>query len=85
MIHDFLSIVLDEATAAMDMETDTLIQKTIRREMGDCTVIAIAHRLKTIMDSDRVIVLDHGRIKECDSPSRLMADPSTVFFSLATL
>ncbi|XP_074603021.1 multidrug resistance-associated protein 1-like [Brevipalpus obovatus] len=76
-------LLLDEATAAIDMETDALIQKTIRQEMKSCTVITIAHRLNTIMDSDRVIVLDHGSIKECDSPSRLINDPDTVFYSLA--
>ena len=75
--------VLDEATAAIDMETDALIQKTIRKEMKDCTVLTIAHRLNTIMDSDRVMVLDQGKLIEFDSPDNLLRNPGTVFYSLA--
>lgn len=65
-------LVLDEATAAVDLETDELIQQTIRREFADRTVITIAHRLNTIMDYDRVLVLDSGAIVELDSPSNLL-------------
>ncbi|XP_008280640.1 ATP-binding cassette sub-family C member 2 [Stegastes partitus] len=64
-------LILDEATAAVDLETDDLIQKTIREEFSYCTVLTIAHRLHSIMDSSRVMVLDAGKIVEFDSPSNL--------------
>ncbi|XP_008943924.1 PREDICTED: canalicular multispecific organic anion transporter 1 [Merops nubicus] len=65
-------LILDEATAAVDLETDHLIQTTIRGEFADCTVLTIAHRLHTIMDSNRVMVLQAGRIVEYDSPEELL-------------
>ncbi|XP_015764590.1 PREDICTED: multidrug resistance-associated protein 1-like [Acropora digitifera] len=66
-------LVLDEATAAVDLETDELIQQTIRREFSDRTIFTIAHRLNTIMDYTRVMVLDNGSIIEFDSPNSLIA------------
>ncbi|NXK86155.1 MRP1 protein, partial [Formicarius rufipectus] len=65
-------LVLDEATASVDMETDTFVQSTIKREFHTCTVLTIAHRLHTVMDSDRVLVLDAGRILEYDTPQNLL-------------
>ncbi|KFQ48159.1 Canalicular multispecific organic anion transporter 1, partial [Nestor notabilis] len=65
-------LILDEATAAVDLETDHLIQTTIRSEFADCTVLTIAHRLHTIMDSNRVMVLQAGRIVEFDIPEELL-------------
>ncbi|XP_058696895.1 ATP-binding cassette sub-family C member 2 [Poecile atricapillus] len=65
-------LILDEATAAVDLETDHLIQTTIRSEFADCTVLTIAHRLHTIMDSNRVMVLHAGQIVEFDSPEELL-------------
>ncbi|KAJ8967485.1 hypothetical protein NQ314_002799 [Rhamnusium bicolor] len=75
-------LVLDEATAAVDLETDDLIQRTIREEFKNCTVLTIAHRLNTIMDSDRVIVLDKGQIVEFDTPSNLLTDSNTIFYGM---
>ena len=75
--------MMDEATAAVDFETDALIQKTIRTEFKDRTVLTIAHRINTIIDYDRVMVLDAGRVIEFDSPQALLADQRSVFFSLA--
>ncbi|XP_011636993.1 multidrug resistance-associated protein 1 isoform X2 [Pogonomyrmex barbatus] len=76
-------LILDEATAAVDLETDDLIQTTIRQEFKDCTVLTIAHRLNTILDSDRVIVLDKGLIVEYDSPEVLLRNSSSSFYSMA--
>lgn len=75
--------MLDEATAAVDLETDDLVQATIRKEFADCTVLTIAHRLNTIMDSNRVMVLGAGEIVEYDSPEKLLADQTSVFYGMA--
>lgn len=72
-------LVLDEATAAIDLETDDLIQKTIRTEFDGCTIITIAHRLNTILDYDRVLVLSEGRVAELDSPKVLMNKNGSIF------
>lgn len=76
-------LVLDEATAAVDVETDELIQRTIRREFSSCTIMTIAHRLHTILDYDRVLVLQHGRLAEYNSPRVLLQDANTLFYSMA--
>ncbi|XP_069785764.1 ATP-binding cassette sub-family C member 3 isoform X2 [Narcine bancroftii] len=75
-------LILDEATAAIDLETDDLIQSTIRTQFDNCTVLTIAHRLNTILDYDRVLVLDKGSIAEFDSPSNLMAQKG-IFYNMA--
>merc|ERR1740131_246385 len=72
-------LVLDEATAAVDLETDDLVQATIRKEFAGCTVMTIAHRLNTIMDYDRIMVLDKGELVEFDTPSSLLANPDSIF------
>lgn len=68
---------------AVDLETDSLIQSTIRTQFSHCTVLTIAHRLNTILDSDRVLVLDAGMVAEFDSPKNLLADSTSIFYSLA--
>nr|CAD7402137.1 unnamed protein product [Timema poppensis] len=76
--------ILDEATAAVDLETDDWIQKTIRSEFETCTVLTIAHRLNTVLDSDRVIVLDKGCVIECDPPYKLLKDETSLFYVAAS-
>lgn len=66
-------MVLDEATANVDMETDDKIQSLIKENFQNCTIITIAHRLNTIADYDKVIVLDAGTVLESESPFRLLA------------
>ncbi|CAH2350549.1 multiple drug resistance-associated protein-like transporter 1 [[Candida] railenensis] len=75
-------LLLDEATAAVDVQTDKIIQETIRNSFKDKTILIIAHRLETIMDSDRVLVLDLGQVKEFDSPENLLKDKEGIFYSL---
>merc|ERR1712176_243001 len=75
-------LVMDEATASIDNETDSIIQRMIRENFGDATVLTIAHRLNTIMDSDRILVLDDGHIAELDTPENLLAKESGHFKDL---
>lgn len=75
-------LVLDEATANVDHKTDSLIQQTIRSKFADCTVLTIAHRLNTIMDSDRVLVLDAGQVIEFDHPYKLLENEYGTFTSM---
>ncbi|KAF9419224.1 hypothetical protein HW555_004151 [Spodoptera exigua] len=75
-------LIMDEATANVDPQTDALIQKTIRKQFATCTVLTIAHRLNTIMDSDRVLVMDQGVAAEFDHPYILLSNPNSKFSSM---
>ncbi|KAL8569306.1 hypothetical protein ACOMHN_024254 [Nucella lapillus] len=75
-------LVLDEATAAVDVETDALIQTTVREAFNHCTVLSIAHRLHTILDYDRILVLDSGRVLEFDTPQNLQNNTESVFTAM---
>lgn len=75
-------LMLDEATANVDPQTDSLIQRTIRTKFAPCTVLTVAHRLNTIMDSDKVLVMDRGRLVEFDHPHILLQNEYGQFTSL---
>uniref|UniRef100_A0A7N8Y478 Multidrug resistance-associated protein 4 n=1 Tax=Mastacembelus armatus TaxID=205130 RepID=A0A7N8Y478_9TELE len=75
-------LIIDEATANVDPRTDSLIQQTIRDKFRDCTVLTIAHRLNTIIDCDRILVLDAGRIREYDEPYVLLQNHDGLFYQM---
>ena len=74
--------MLDEATANIDVVTEQQIQKLIKEELRNSTVLTIAHRLNTIINSDRVLVIDEGRNVEFGSPKDLLAKPESRFSAL---
>ncbi|XP_022358424.1 multidrug resistance-associated protein 4 isoform X4 [Enhydra lutris kenyoni] len=75
-------LIIDEATANVDPRTDELIQKKIREKFAQCTVLTIAHRLNTIIDSDKIMVLDSGRLKEYDEPYVLLQNEESLFHKM---
>ncbi|XP_010914891.1 ABC transporter C family member 3 [Elaeis guineensis] len=77
-------LVLDEATASVDTATDSLIQKTLRQQFLESTVITIAHRITSVLDSDFVLLLDNGVIVEHDTPTRLLENKSSLFANLVS-
>ncbi|KAI5957926.1 hypothetical protein CANMA_004358 [Candida margitis] len=79
LVRDSKILILDEATSSVDYETDSKIQKTIIREFKDCTILCIAHRLKTILNYDRILVLDKGEVKEFDTPWNLFNARGSIF------
>ncbi len=76
---DLFSLMLDEATSAIDFETDAAIQKTLRRAFKEATILTIAHRLNTVIDSDLLLVMDAGLVAEFDAPDVLLRNPDGVF------
>lgn len=75
-------LCIDEATASVDMETDGMIQHTIQLEFRDSTVLTIAHRIHTVLDSQRVMVLKDGTVAEFAPPDELLANRNSLFYSL---
>ncbi|RLV92365.1 Bile pigment transporter 1 [Spathaspora sp. JA1] len=75
-------LILDEATAAVDVQTDKFLQETIRQQFHNKTIITIAHRLETVMDSDKIVSLDQGELIEFDSPKNLLEKKQGIFYNL---
>jgi ABC-type multidrug transport system ATPase subunit len=82
MLQNSSILIMDEATASVDMETDSWIQQSLRENFPNCTLLTIAHRLNTIIDYDRVIVMDNGIISEFDTPAVLLRNPNSLLTSL---
>ncbi|XP_069682959.1 ATP-binding cassette sub-family C member 10 [Periplaneta americana] len=83
VLHNAKILCIDEATANVDAETDRHIQRTLRTSFQKSTVITIAHRVRTVMDSDRVLVMGDGQILEFDCPDTLLQDKESHFYKLA--
>ncbi|KAG0056681.1 hypothetical protein BGZ83_003924 [Gryganskiella cystojenkinii] len=75
-------VVLDEATASVDLATDALIQKAIRIDFAHSTVVTVAHRINTIIDYDRILVMHQGQVAEYDTPRNLLSNPDSVFSNM---
>lgn len=73
---------MDEATANIDIHTEKIIQKLIKEEFRESTVLTVAHRLNTIIKSHKILVMSYGSIVEYDEPAKLMNDPDSSFYSL---
>ena len=77
-------LLLDEATSSVDYETDKAIQDTIRSAFSGATIITIAHRVNTILDSDKILVMDDGVVGEFDSPQKLLENKDSLFSDIVS-
>ncbi|KAG5917423.1 hypothetical protein E4U61_002737 [Claviceps capensis] len=77
-------VIVDEATSSVDLETDELMQRVIQEELKGRTLIAVAHKLHTVVDYDRIVLIDKGKIVECGNPRVLLQNPTSAFYKLYT-
>jgi ABC-type multidrug transport system fused ATPase/permease subunit len=77
-------LILDEATASVDPETEATVHSTLQNEFADCTVLMIAHRLQTVVACNRILVMSDGKIMEFDTPAALLSRPDSEFSKLMT-
>lgn len=77
-------LLLDEATASIDYQSDAKIQETIRKEFNESTILTIAHRLRSVIDYDKILVLDNGELKEYDHPYSLLLDKQSIFYDMCS-
>ena len=84
MVRDCKIILLDEATANLDSASDAIMQRIVRDDFASCTTITIAHRLDTVMDSSKILVLDKGLVVEYASPTELLANPNSQFYAMVS-
>ncbi|XP_025154543.1 multidrug resistance-associated protein 5 isoform X3 [Harpegnathos saltator] len=82
LLHSAKILLLDEATAAVDPETEATVQNTLQYEFADCTILTIAHRLQTVVASDRILVMSDGKVIEFDAPTVLLSRPDSEFSKL---
>ena len=75
-------IIMDEATASIDYKTEEMIQKAINELLNESTLITIAHRIKTIINYDRIMTLDNGKVIDFDTPKNLINDKTSLFYEL---
>merc|ERR1712100_206998 len=82
LLRDTKIVCLDEATASVDLETDKVMQDVISQEFKDKTVLTIAHRINTIIESNKVLCMSSGKVLSYDTPAKLLEDPSSIFAQL---
>merc|ERR1711871_1206068 len=82
LLMDCKVLLLDEATSSIDLQTDAVVQQIIRQNFINCTILTIAHRIETVIDSNKILVLDDGVVAEYDSPRSLLSQENSIFASL---
>jgi ATP-binding cassette subfamily C (CFTR/MRP) protein 1 len=84
MLNPSKLLMLDEATAALDLDTDAAVQRVLRKNFADRTTVTIAHRLDTVIDSDKILVMDAGKVAEFDSPHNFYGYPQLLDHGMAS-